>query len=50
MLSIPLFMHQWITFRVRAHNVNGWSEWSNMGLFEVKNEEPTNDRENELEI
>lgn len=48
MLSIPLFMHQWITFRVRCHNTNGWSEWSNISMFEVKNETLSNECENGL--
>lgn len=28
-------MHKWISFRVRAYNMNGWSEWSNPSAFEV---------------
>ena len=29
MIEIPRCMHQWINARVRCHNQNGWSEWSN---------------------
>ena len=29
MVELPCCFHQWINARIRCHNQNGWSEWSN---------------------